>query len=232
VVVSKEYPPEYVYYNVPNPWLQTRALRLLQFFPEPRDASVKASLREVLVKILNTTEPAKSVNRNNAAHSILFEAINLIIHYESDRELLVQAATMLGKFLGTREANIRYLGLETMARLAVVLEDTGEQMRRHQSTIFAALREPDISIRKQALNMLYNMCDRTNAQEVVAELLDYLNNAEYAMREELVLKIAILAEKFASDLSWYASVLFLFAVFPDLAIACRLHFFSFSFSSV
>lgn len=31
----------------------------------------------------------------------------------------------------------------------------------------------------------------------------YLNTAEFVMREELSLKIAILAEKFAPDLSWY-----------------------------
>mgnify|MGYP003702093449 CR=1 FL=1 len=30
----------------------------------------------------------------------------------------------------------------------------------------------------------------------------YLNTAEFAMREELSLKAAILAEKFAPDLSW------------------------------
>jgi AP-2 complex subunit alpha len=30
----------------------------------------------------------------------------------------------------------------------------------------------------------------------------YLNTAEFAMREELALKAAILAEKFAPDLSW------------------------------
>lgn len=31
----------------------------------------------------------------------------------------------------------------------------------------------------------------------------YLSTAEFVMREELSLKIAILAEKFAPDLSWY-----------------------------
>jgi AP-2 complex subunit alpha len=30
----------------------------------------------------------------------------------------------------------------------------------------------------------------------------YLNTAEFVMREELALKAAILAEKFAPDLSW------------------------------
>ncbi|ONL92815.1 AP-2 complex subunit alpha-2 [Zea mays] len=44
------------------------------------------------------------------------------------------------------------------------------------------------------------MCDVTNAKEIVEELLQYLDTAEFAMREELSLKAAILAEKFAPQL--------------------------------
>lgn len=36
--------------------------------------------------------------------------------------------------------------------------------------------------------------------------VQYLSTADFAMREELSLKAAILAEKFAPDLSWYESV--------------------------
>jgi AP-2 complex subunit alpha len=63
------------------------------------------------------------------------------------------------------------------------------------------------SIRRRALDLLYGMCDVTNAKEIVEELLQYLNTAEFAMREELSLKAAILAEKFAPDLSWYVDVI-------------------------
>ena len=36
----------------------------------------------------------------------------------------------------------------------------------------------------------------------VGELVDYLVTADFAMREELVLKIAILAEKYAPNVQW------------------------------
>ncbi|MFS8011658.1 putative clathrin/coatomer adaptor, adaptin-like, coatomer/calthrin adaptor appendage [Helianthus anomalus] len=51
------------------------------------------------------------------------------------------------------------------------------------------------------------MCDTSNAKDIVEELLQYLGTAEFAMREELALKAAILAEKFAPDLSWYVDVI-------------------------
>eukprot|EP00698_Gefionella_okellyi_P013301 TRINITY_DN3633_c0_g1_i1.p1 TRINITY_DN3633_c0_g1~~TRINITY_DN3633_c0_g1_i1.p1 ORF type:complete len:972 (+),score=252.79 TRINITY_DN3633_c0_g1_i1:239-2917(+) len=207
IVLHREYPPEFVYYSVANPWLQCKALRLLQFFPAPADTHIRQQTREILVKILSNTEMTKNTNKNNASYSILFEAINLIIHLEMDKELLAQSATLLGRFISAREPNIRYLGLETMARLASILEDPGEHTAKLQTTIFNSLRDTDISIRKQALNMIYGMCDRSNAQTVVSELLEYLPTSEFAIRDELVLKIAILAEKFATELSWYIDVM-------------------------
>ena len=35
-------------------------------------------------------------------------------------------------------------------------------------------------------------------------MLSYLETADYAIREEMVLKVAILAEKYAVDYTWYA----------------------------
>lgn len=33
IVVDGEYPPDYLYYKVPCPWIQVKLLRLLQYFP-------------------------------------------------------------------------------------------------------------------------------------------------------------------------------------------------------
>ena len=33
IVLEKEYPRDYVYYNVPNPWLQVKLLRFLRYSP-------------------------------------------------------------------------------------------------------------------------------------------------------------------------------------------------------
>ena len=55
--------------------------------------------------------------------------------------------------------------------------------------------------------MLYTY--QENSKEIVTELTSYLDTAEYAIREELVLKIAILAERFApkDDRKWYFDVI-------------------------
>lgn len=42
-------------------------------------------------------------------------------------------------------------------------------------------------MRQRAVDLLYAMCDRTNAEEIVGEMLDYLETADYSIREEMVL---------------------------------------------
>lgn len=43
--------------------------------------------------------------------------------------------------------------------------------------------------------------------EVVNEILDYLQEKDFELKEEIVLKVAILAEKFAENLNWYIDVI-------------------------
>jgi AP-2 complex subunit alpha len=79
-------------------------------------------------------------------------------------------------------------------------------VKRHTDTILSALRDKDISVRRRGLDLLYFMCDESNSRRIVAELLQYLAASDLAIREELVLKIAILAERFATEYSWYVDV--------------------------
>ena len=50
------------------------------------------------------------------------------------------------------------------------------------------------------------MCDSSNSVEIVQELIKYLAIADFSMRKELTLKIAILVERFAPDVMWYMDV--------------------------
>jgi AP-2 complex subunit alpha len=100
---------------------------------------------------------------------------------------------------------VSYLGLENMGRLSM-LPQVSAAVKRNQAQIAESLHDPDISIRRRALDLLYGMCDCKNAQAVVQELLDYLVVSDFAIREELVLKIAILAEKYAPTQRWYVDV--------------------------
>jgi len=46
--------------------------------------------------------------------------------------------------------------------------------------------ERDVSVRQRAVDLLYAMCDRGNVEEIVHEMLVYLEMADYSIREEMV----------------------------------------------
>ncbi|XP_067623105.1 AP-2 complex subunit alpha [Eurosta solidaginis] len=202
---------DYTYYFVPAPWLSVKLLRLLQNYnPVTEEPGVRARLNETLETILNKAqEPPKSkkVQHSNAKNAVLFEAINLIIHSDSEPNLLVRACNQLGQFLSNRETNLRYLALESMCHLATS-EFSHEEVKKHQEVVILSMKmEKDVSVRQMAVDLLYAMCDRGNAEEIVQEMLNYLETADYSIREEMVLKVAILAEKYATDYTWYVDVI-------------------------
>ena len=147
----------------------------------------------------------KNVQQNNAQNAVLFEAINLVIHLDTEHELMMQISSRLGKFIQSRETNVRYLGLDAMTHFAARAE-TLDPIKRHQNVILGSLRDRDISVRRKGLDLLYSMCDPSNSQPIVNELLKYLQGADFAIREEMVLKIAILTEKYATDSQWYVDI--------------------------
>lgn len=171
---------------------------------------MRGRLNECLETILNKAqEPPKSkkVQHSNAKNAVLFEAISLIIHNDSEPNLLVRACNQLGQFLSNRETNLRYLALESMCHLATS-EFSHEAVKKHQEVVILSMKmEKDVSVRQQAVDLLYAMCDKSNAEEIVQEMLNYLETADYSIREEMVLKVAILAEKYATDYTWYVDVI-------------------------
>lgn len=135
----------------------------------------------------------------------------------------MRACNQLGQFLSNRETNLRYLALESMCHLATS-EFSHEAVKKHQEVVILSMKmEKDVSVRQQAVDLLYAMCDKSNAEEIVQEMLNYLETADYSIREEMVLKVAILAEKYATDYTWYVW---------RFDLSCRKHFLLFRYVDV
>ncbi|KAJ9101918.1 hypothetical protein QFC19_004999 [Naganishia cerealis] len=207
LVFDRDFPSDYIYYKVPIPWLQVKLLRLLQYYPPPENKKILKVLHNTLNTIVNNSqETPKNVQHNNAQNAILFEAINLAIHLDPESQIVQNAARLLGKFILAKETNVRYLGLDVMAHLAAVSASL-TPIKKHQDTIILSLKDRDISVRRRGLDLLYSMCDTSNAKTIVGELLKYLQVADYNLREEMVLKIAILTERFAVEYEWYVDTI-------------------------
>jgi len=211
LVMKKNCARDYLYYRTPSPWLQIKLLKFLQLYPnaiENNTAEYTSQLINVVSKIMIETDVSESINKSNADHAILFEAVNLIVVWgpTCPVEMREGAMKILGKFISVREPNIRYLGLMTMAKLAQI-EGSVEGAKKHQATVLVSLKDADISVRRRALDLLFVICDTDNAERIVDELVAHLVVADASIREEMVLKIAILAEKYATDLRWYVDTI-------------------------
>jgi len=53
--MKKECPSEYAYYQTPNPWLQVKLLKILQFFSYPSNPTHSKMLNDTLAKIIKKT---------------------------------------------------------------------------------------------------------------------------------------------------------------------------------
>eukprot|EP00923_Selenidium_pygospionis_P061048 GHVN01107231.1.p1 GENE.GHVN01107231.1~~GHVN01107231.1.p1 ORF type:complete len:1065 (+),score=180.79 GHVN01107231.1:107-3301(+) len=221
------------YYSVSAPWLQIKLLRLMQFFPPPKD-SLGSNLSELIGKMLvkygtplpvpqqssksrssqtkakQTKEHQKAMNKANTEHAILFEVINLVIHCRVmvSLEIRQHAATVLNMFLETADPNTKFLVIETLSRLATDSQ-TLPLISKHVAEILHLLQsEIDPSIRRQTLSLLYQICDRDNWQRIVSGLVGALSSSDEVLQEELTLKIALVLEKNAPDLNEYVEVIF------------------------
>lgn len=80
-------------------------------------------------------------------------------------------------------------------------------------TLFlGALKTRDITIRRECTQILYMICNKKTVHKIVPELLSYLqktinDNIDFTSRDELVLKISILSEKYSDSNSWYLSII-------------------------
>ena len=202
LVFQGECSSDYIYYDVPAPWLFIKLFKLIQYYPPSTDEAIQDAIRKVIFRVVEiNANPVKNIQQNNAQNAVLFEVINLAIHLDVDAALIARIIDALGRFLTSAETNVRYLSLNAMAILAARYDNV--PIKKYLPSVLQFLRDRDISLRRKAVDLLYCLCDSTNVNMIVSELLKYLQAADLAIREEMVHRIAILAEKFATEYQWY-----------------------------
>ena len=181
--------------------------KFLQCYGLPTDSAVKDKLENILKKMLSKMESADNNATKNGDYAILFEAVNLIISFGKDAEdkLHETALALLGRFIALNDANIRYLGLDAMYKL--VRAEGAADVQQHLDMVITSIKESDVSVRKRALDILFVMTNHSNAEQIVEELLVNLSSSDEAIKDEIIVKLAILSEKFAKDMTWYLDTL-------------------------
>eukprot|EP00013_Stygamoeba_regulata_P010912 CAMPEP_0177681762 /NCGR_PEP_ID=MMETSP0447-20121125/30897_1 /TAXON_ID=0 /ORGANISM="Stygamoeba regulata, Strain BSH-02190019" /LENGTH=892 /DNA_ID=CAMNT_0019191217 /DNA_START=41 /DNA_END=2719 /DNA_ORIENTATION=- len=182
------YTPEYDVFGITDPFLQVKVLRALRYLGR-NDKASSDQMNDVLAQVATNTEDAR-----NVGNAIKYECVQTILSIRSEPELRELAINILGTFLGKRDNNLRYVALHTLHK--VVGMDLGA-VQRHRRTIVDCLKDPDISIKRRALDLVYSLVNEQNIRMLVREMLAFLLTAAPEFRPDLTAKICLVTDKFA-----------------------------------
>jgi AP-1 complex subunit gamma-1 len=191
---SSGYAPEHDVIGISDPFLHTKILRLLRLLGAS-DTAASEQMSDILAQIASNTDSSK-----NVGNAVLYEAVLTIFGIEADSGLRVLGVNILGKFLSTKDNNTRYVALNTLLK---VIEVEATAVQRHRSTIIECLQDPDISIRRRALELSYALINDQNIRVLVRELLSFLETADAEFKANLISQIALAAEKYAPNKRWH-----------------------------
>lgn len=179
--------------GVADPFLQVKVLKLMAVLGKG-DAEASDRMGDVLAQVATSTSGGRS-----AGNAVLYECVRTIMSIESIGGQRVLAVNVLGKFLASRDNNIRYVALNTLAQ--VVAADPAAVMR-HRDTIAGCVRDADASIRRRALELVCALVNEESVETLGPELLEYLVVCDDEFKADLADRLCSLVQKFAPNMQW------------------------------
>ncbi|KAG0686158.1 clathrin associated protein complex large subunit [Kluyveromyces marxianus] len=155
-----------------DPFLQVElmtTLRLfLQNFPQQTEPA-KNKLLDALTQVATYT-PTSS----NSNIAVLYEAVRTIFSFKAEHALRVLGVNVLGNLVASKDCNIKYVSLNALLDVVSV---EPQAVQRHRKFISKCIFDPDVSIKKRALEMTFALLNPTNMKELVAEILAFLEKS-------------------------------------------------------
>lgn len=197
-LASSGYAPEHDVNGITDPFLQVKILRLLRTLGRG-DPRTSEQINDILAQVATNTDSAK-----NVGNSILYESVLTILDVEADSGLRVLGVNILGKFLTNKDNNIRYVALNTLIKVVAVEPNA---VQRHRNTILECLRDPDISIRRRALDLSFTLINEGNVRVLIRELLAFLEVADNEFKPIMTSQIGVAADRFAPNKRWHVDTM-------------------------
>jgi AP-1 complex subunit gamma-1 len=197
-LTTSGYAPEHDVSGITDPFLQAKILRFLRVLGRG-DVATSELINDILAQVATNTESSK-----NVGNAILYEAVLTILDIEADSGLRVLGVNILGKFLANKDNNIRYVALNTLIKVVAVEPNA---VQRHRNTILDCLRDPDISIRRRALDLSFTLVNEGNVRVLVRELLAFLEVADNEFKPAMTSQIGIAADRFAPNKRWHVDTM-------------------------
>lgn len=193
-LIMAGYSPEHDVSGVSDPFLQVKILRLLRRLGK-NDTEASETMNDILAQVATNTDTSK-----NVGHAILYEIVLTIMGIKSEAGLRVLAVNILGRFLLNNDKNIRYVALNTLLK---VVQADYNAVQRHRTTIVDCLKDPDVSIKKRAVELSFALINTSNVRGMMKELLHFLETCEPEFKPDICSKIVMAAENHSPTKRWH-----------------------------
>ncbi|CAH2355265.1 AP-1 complex subunit gamma-1 [[Candida] railenensis] len=211
-IATSGYMPDYDVLGISDPFLQVSILKTLRMLAVDSACSSAnlEQLNDVLTQVTSNiessnTDAGSSSSGKNAGHSILYECVKTIFAIQSDQSLKILGVNLLGKFLSTKDNNIRYVALDA---LLTVISIEPMAVQRHRATIVGCLLDGDISIRRRALELTFAILNEQNIRLLVREVLLFLEACtDNDLKPYITSQLVIASNKYAPNDKWHFDTL-------------------------
>jgi AP-4 complex subunit epsilon-1 len=194
-IVDHRLPKDFDYHRIPAPWVQMSILRILAVLGRG-DQSSSEGMYEVLIDVIKRADTGI-----NVGYAIVYECVTTITTIYPNTILLDAAATSISRFIRSDSHNLKYIGIKG---LAAIVKDHPRYAADHQMAVIDCLEDPDETLKRKTLSLLYRMTNGVNVEFVVDKLLGFLATAkDEHFREDLVEKVTLCAERYAPSNAWF-----------------------------
>ena len=194
-VIEHRLSKDFDYHRIPAPWLQMNLLRLLAVLGRG-DQAASEEIYEVLAEVMKRADTGI-----NVGYAIVYEAIITITNIYPNTVLLDAAATSISRFIRSESHNLKYIGVKG---LAAIVKDHPRYAADHQMAVVDCLEDPDETLKRKTLSLLYRMTNSVNVEFIVNKLLHSLETVtDEHFRTDLVGQITQCAERYAPTNAWF-----------------------------
>ena len=205
-LLSISYAPEFDVNGITDPFLQAKILEIMKFTVK-NNKNLSDELGDLFVSVQSITEASKQTG-----YALQYEIVRTINKLEANAGMKSLSNNILGKFLGSKDLNLKYIALNT-------LQDVGRydiaSVTKHKNLILEFLKDRDISLQKRALDLIYLIINKNNLKSISKECIKYLPNAPIEIKFELTSKLVDSIEKYSNSYKWEIDTLIKMVIVSD-----------------
>ncbi|CAM9897356.1 unnamed protein product [Scytosiphon promiscuus] len=202
-ITEHRLPRDFDYHRMPAPWIQMRLLRILALLGKA-DRATSEGMYEVLMDVMRRADTGI-----NVGYAVVYECVRTVTSIYPNAPLLDAAAASISRFISAENHNLKYVGV---TGLAAIVRDHPKYAQEHQMAVIDCLEDPDETLKRKTLDLLYTMTNPVNVEFIADKLLsltllatDFMTGVSW--KSDLVKRITQCAERFAPSNSWYVGVI-------------------------